>query len=72
MVCGVARAMAQRAYAIRPYKWCKTNIAKTIFDVGKTMSYVEKITSDIIRITSDFFLPVVNIRKTKTYTVCLF
>ena len=53
-------ALAYRAYAIRPYKWRKTqignsfsNIPKTTSDVGKTMSYVEKITSDIIQTTSD-------------------
>ena len=36
LVCGAAHAVAYRAYAIRPYKWRKTNTAKTTFDVGKT------------------------------------
>ena len=65
MICGAANAAVYRAYAIRPYKWRKTLIAhpfqsltKTIFDAGKTMSYVEKIMSDIIQTTSDLFRPI--------------
>ena len=61
-VCGVAHAVAYRAYAIRPYNLRKTkincyfpNTSKNTFDIGKTMSYVEKIMSDIIQITSDLF-----------------
>ncbi len=49
-------------YAIRPYNYCKSqiacpfsNTAKTTFDVGKTMSDVEKIMSDIIQTTSELF-----------------
>ena len=60
--------VAYRAYAIRPYKWRKTNTAKITFDVGKTMSYVGKIMSDIIQTTSDLFLPITNTCKTTTYT----
>ena len=37
---GADYAVAYRAYAIRPYNFRKTNTAKIIFDVGKTMSYV--------------------------------
>ena len=61
-VCGAVQAVAYRAYAIRPYKWRKTqvgsffrNTPKITFDVRKTMSYVEKIMSDIIQTTSDLF-----------------
>ncbi len=61
VVCGMVHAAAYRAYAIRPYKWRKTNTAKNTFDVGKTMSYVEKIMSDIIQTTSDLFSPIANI-----------
>ena len=57
-VCGIFYAAAYRAYAIRPYNYCKTSIAKITFDAGKTMSYVEKIMSDIIKTTSDLFLHV--------------
>ncbi len=35
-VCGAVLAVAYRAYAIRSYKWRKTNTAKITFDVGKT------------------------------------
>ena len=35
-ICNVAHAVAERAYAIRPYNWRKTNTAKTTSDVGKT------------------------------------
>jgi len=31
------------------------NSLKTIWDIGKTMSYIEKIISDIIQTTSDLF-----------------
>ena len=62
------QAVAYRAYAIRPYKWRKSktarlsqNTPKIIFDVGKTMSYVEKIMSDIIQTTSDLFFAFANI-----------
>ena len=55
------QAVAYRAYAIRPYNYCKTNTAKITFDVGKTMSYVEKIMSDIIQITSDLFSSLANV-----------
>ena len=58
-------AVAYRAYAIRPYNFRKTNTAKIIFDVGKTMSYVEKIMSDIIQTTSDLFLSTCNLLKNK-------
>ena len=59
-------AVAYRAYAIRPYKWHKTNIGKITFDVGKTMSYVEKIISDIIQTTSDLFSPLCNALENKS------
>ncbi len=35
-VCNAVRAVAYRAYAIRPYKRRKTNTAKTAFDIEKT------------------------------------
>jgi len=65
LACGTVHAVMYKADAIRPYKWRKTNIAKTIFDAGKTMSYVEKIISDIIQTTSDLFPPTCNVRKNK-------
>ena len=37
-----------------------SNIPKTTWDMGKTMSYVEKIMSDVIQTTSDLFLPIAN------------
>gem|GEM_PF-1388838 len=59
--CDAVWAVVYRAYAIRPYKWRKTNTPKITFDVGKTMSDVEKIMSDIIQTTSDLFSPLANI-----------
>ncbi len=66
MVCVAAHAAGYRAYAIRPYKRCKTYTAKTTFDIGKTMSDVGKITSDIIQTTSDLFLLVTMRCKSKS------
>ncbi len=64
----MVHAVAYRAYAIRPYKRRKPstdyffqNIPKTIWDMGKTTSYVEKIISDIIQTTSDIILAVCNV-----------
>ncbi len=37
-VCNAVRAVAYRAYAIRPYKSRKTNTAKPTFDAGKIIS----------------------------------
>jgi len=54
------QTLVYRAYAIRPYKSRKTNTAKTTFDVGKTMSYVEKIMSDVIQTTSDIIFTIAN------------
>ena len=71
MVRGAVHAVVYRAYAIRPYKWRKTQATKTTSDMGKTMSGVEKIMSDIIQTTSDLFSPLCNAlfsRKLKRLT----
>lgn len=67
VVCVTVHAVAYWAYAIRPYKWRKTqnrqhfpNFPKITFDIGKTMSDVEKIISDIIQTTSDIIFAVAN------------
>ena len=60
-VCDAVLAVAYRAYAIRPYNFRKTKVAKITWDIGKTMSYVEKIMSDIIQTTSDLFCTLCNV-----------
>ena len=46
--------------------YCET--AKTTWDVGKTMSYVEKIISDVENFTSDIIFAFTNLCKPKSYT----
>ena len=74
----MVRVWVLRAYALRHDNWRKTLIVhpfqippKTIFDAGKTMSYVEKIMSDIIQITSDLFSAIANVSKAETYAVAI-